>query len=264
MKSTVDQIRQRFDNDVARFSNLDIGQSAVVDSPLCMHLVASSAAAVSPHARDLLDIGCGAGNYTLKLIEILEAARGRQAGAGPIALNCTLLDLSDPMLRKAAERVTPRTAGTVTLSQADMRDIEWGDEAFDIVVTASALHHLRTDAEWHHVFSKIFRALRPGGSFWIFDLIEQVHPAIETLMTQRYGDYLEALKGGGETGRAYREHVFAYIAEEDTPKSLMYQLDLLRSVGFRDVDILHKSVKGAAFGGVKPPTTPAREKTAKP
>src|SRR4051794_35178010 len=120
MKSTVEQIRQRFDKDVERFSNLDIGQSAVVDSPLCMNLVASAAAAVTPAAKDLLDIGCGAGNYTLKFIEMLEAARG-----GPVALNCNLLDLSAPMLQRAHERVTPRTAGNVVTSQADMRDVTW-------------------------------------------------------------------------------------------------------------------------------------------
>jgi hypothetical protein len=34
MKSTVDEIRQRFDADVERFSNLDVGQSATVDAPL--------------------------------------------------------------------------------------------------------------------------------------------------------------------------------------------------------------------------------------
>ena len=76
MKSTVEQIRARFDNDVERFSNLETGQTAVVDSPLCMELVASAAAAVTPHATDLLDIGCGAGNYTLKLIEKLRSLRG--------------------------------------------------------------------------------------------------------------------------------------------------------------------------------------------
>jgi tRNA (cmo5U34)-methyltransferase len=47
MKSTVDEIRQRFDADVERFSNLDTGQSATVDAPLAMALVAQAAAALS-------------------------------------------------------------------------------------------------------------------------------------------------------------------------------------------------------------------------
>jgi tRNA (cmo5U34)-methyltransferase len=43
MKSTVDEIRQRFDADVERFSNLETGQSATIDAPLAMALVAEAA-----------------------------------------------------------------------------------------------------------------------------------------------------------------------------------------------------------------------------
>jgi tRNA (cmo5U34)-methyltransferase len=42
----VDEIRQRFDTEVERFSNLETGQSATVDSPLAMSLIAEVAAAV--------------------------------------------------------------------------------------------------------------------------------------------------------------------------------------------------------------------------
>jgi len=42
MKSTVDEIRQRFGADVERFSNLETGQSATVDALLAMALVAQS------------------------------------------------------------------------------------------------------------------------------------------------------------------------------------------------------------------------------
>ena len=49
VKSTVDEIRQRFDADVERFSNLETGQSATMDSPLAMELIAQVAAATTPH-----------------------------------------------------------------------------------------------------------------------------------------------------------------------------------------------------------------------
>jgi tRNA (cmo5U34)-methyltransferase len=45
--------------------------------------------------------------------------------------------------------------------------------------------------------------------------------------------------------------VFDYVEKEDTPRPLMYQLDLLRSVGFRTVEVLHKNSCFAAFGVVK-------------
>jgi len=48
-----------------------------------------------------------------------------------------------------------------------------------------------------------------------------------------------------------RDHVFDYIAQEDSPRPLMFQIDLLRSVGFSNVEILHKNSCFAAFGGIK-------------
>jgi tRNA (cmo5U34)-methyltransferase len=53
-KSTVEQIRQRFDNDVERFSNLETGQSATIDAPLVLDLITQAAAATNPRATALL------------------------------------------------------------------------------------------------------------------------------------------------------------------------------------------------------------------
>lgn len=233
-KSTIDEIRQRFDGDVERFSNLETGQSATVDAPLVLDLIASAAAAVNPDATHLLDIGCGAGNYTLKLLQPLPG------------LNVMLVDLSRPMLARAAQRIRPATTGAVETAQADIRAIELGEARFDVIVAAAVLHHLRSDAEWRAVFAKCYRALKPGGSIWISDLIEHAAPAVQALMWRRYGDYLARLKGA-----QYRDQVFAYIEKEDTPRSLLYQIDLLREAGFRQVEVLHKSGCFAAFGAIK-------------
>jgi spermidine synthase len=81
MKSTVEEIRQRFDADVQRFSNLETGQSATVDAPLAMALVAEAAAATTPHARHILDVGCGAGTW-LKAAMEFGKQRGQFAEAG--------------------------------------------------------------------------------------------------------------------------------------------------------------------------------------
>src|SRR3954465_3370730 len=110
-KSTPAQIRERFDNDVERFSNLSTGQSAQIDSPLILELISSSAAATNPDATHLLDVGCGAGNYTLKLLQKLPN------------LNVTLIDLSKPMLDRAVQRIQPGTSGEITPMQGDVRDL---------------------------------------------------------------------------------------------------------------------------------------------
>lgn len=108
------------------------------------------------------------------------------------------------------------------------------------------LHHLRGEEEWHDVFAKLHRGLKPGGSLWIADLVWHDIPAIQDLMWRRYGDYLASIKD-----ESYRDHVFAYIEREDTPRSLPFQVDLLRQVGFRRVAVLHKNMGFAAFGAIK-------------
>jgi len=234
MKSSVEEIRRRFDADVERFSNLATGQSATVDAPLAMTLVAAAAAAATPHARAVLDIGCGAGNYSLKLLERLPA------------LEVTLVDLSRPMLDRAAQRIAEAGAPSVNALQGDIRQIVLPDGSFDIVLASAVLHHLRTDDEWRAVFSAVHRALRPGGSFWIFDLVDSSIPAVGDLMRRKYAEYLIAFRG-----EAYRDEVFAYVDREDTPKPLTFQLELLRAVGFRETEVLHKHLCFAAFGAVR-------------
>ncbi len=234
MKSTVAEIRQRFDDDVERFSNLQTGQSATIDAPLVLDLIIEAAAATNPQATHALDVGCGAGNYTLKLLQALPG------------LNVTLVDLSQPMLERATERINKGAVGKITARQGDIRQLELGEGQFDIITAAAVLHHLRDEAEWRTVFAQLYAALKPGGSLWISDLVEHSAAHIQAMMWQRYGNYLTEFKD-----EAYREQVFAYIAQEDTPRPLLFQLDLLREVGFGQVDILHKNSCFAAFGCIK-------------
>jgi tRNA (cmo5U34)-methyltransferase len=234
MKSTLTEIQQRFDNEVARFSNLETGQISTVDATLSLELLTQVATAVCPEAKSILDLGCGAGNFTLKLLELIPD------------LDCTLIDLSQPMLEKANERISAVSKGKITPFQIDFLNMDLPNEAFDIVVTGAAMHHLRTDEEWETVFSKIYKSLKKGGCFWISDLIKHDHPATDQLMWKRYSDYLQNL-GGAD----YQKNVFDYIAKEDTPRSVMCQLDMLKKVGFSYVDVLHKNSNFSVFGGLK-------------
>lgn len=233
-KATNEEIKTRFDNDVERFSNLETGQQTTIDAPLTMELCTEAAKYINPNATELLDIGCGAGNYSLKMLSKIPD------------LNCTLNDLSMPMLERAKERVSAQTNGKVSIIQDDMRNLNLPNNHFDIILAAATLHHLRTDADWELVFTKIYNALKPGGSIWISDLITHDSKLINKLFQDKYRTYLETL-GGPE----YGQKVFDYIEYEDTPRSLNYQLALLNKVGFKETEILHKNSYFAAFGGIK-------------
>ena len=234
-KSTTQEIERRFDADVERFSNLETGQVSTIDAPLALELIAQAAKAATPAMNRILDIGCGAGNNSIKLL--------REIDGNP---DCDLNDLSAAMLARAKERVSRETTGNVSIFHGDFRTISLPEESYDVIVAAAVLHHLRDEADWLAVFSKIFRLLRANGSFWCSDLVSHEFPPVQTLMWRRYGDYLATVGGN-----AYRDAVFAYINREDSPRPLTFQLELLRQVGFANTDVLHKNSCFAVFGGVK-------------
>ncbi len=182
-KSTIEEIKQRFDKDVERFSNLETGQVSTIDAQISLELITEASKRIVPNAENLLDVGCGGGNYSLMILTKLAN------------LNCSLVDLSKPMLDVAFERVSQKTNSQVTVFHGDIREVGLSENHYT----------------------------------W-----------------ERYGDYLQTVGG-----KEYRQKVLDYVEKEDSPRSMNYQLDLMKQVGFRKVEILHKNMCFGAFGGIK-------------
>ena len=233
-KSSIDEIRQRFDNDVERFSNIETGQTATIDAPLAMELITQAAFRSTPKIERVLDIGCGAGNNTIKLSHYVSP------------FDCDLVDLSLPMLERARERISEINTGNIKIFQGDFRVIDFPEQGYDVIIAAAVLHHLRDEQDWESTFRKIYRLTALGGSVWVSDLVSHETGSVQSLMWKRYAEYLCSI--GGES---YKNKVFAYINKEDTPRPVTYQMDLLRKVGFNHVEILHKNSCFAAFGAIK-------------
>jgi len=232
-KSTIEEIRERFDNDVERFSNLETGQATIIDAALSLELITEATKRLVPDAENLLDVGCGAGNFTLKML----SKKGD--------LNCTLVDLSGRMLDKAYERVSKITDKVQTI-QGDIRTVGIKENHFDIILAGAVLHHLRDDNDWETTFGKLYRLLKPGGCLMISDTVVQDNNIITAYLWERYEDYLK-----GFYGEEKLQNLRDYIEKEDSPRTLTYQLELMKKVGFRSVEVLHKNLCIATFGGIK-------------
>jgi SAM-dependent methyltransferase len=96
--------------------------------------------------RRVLDLGCGAGRYSVAL----QARGARVVG----------LDRSAPLLAAAA------AAGVVLRVQADMRWLPFTAAAFDAVVSMfTSFGYFATAGEDQRVLAEVARVLRPGGDF---------------------------------------------------------------------------------------------------
>lgn len=234
-KSTIEEIRERFDRDVERFSNLATGQEAAVDAPVILELVAKACARHLRPGCAVLDVGCGGGNFTLRVLQ--------ETGG----LHCHLADLSGPMLERAQERVRAQgRAASVTASQNDLRTLPFAPASFDAILAGAVLHHLRGDSDWAAAFRRFHAWLKPGGRMYVADLVCFDIPEVQALMWERFGTHLEAV--GGD---AHREKVFACIDKEDSPRSLPFQFGQLQSAGFSAFDVLHRNGVCACYVAVK-------------
>jgi tRNA (cmo5U34)-methyltransferase len=233
-KSTVDEIRERFDNDVERFSNLETGQISTIDAQISLEIITESAKRIVPGAKSLLDIGCGAGNYTLKMLNKIQNSE------------CTLLDLSKPMLNKAYERVISATVNAVKTVQSDIRTAQLPEDYFDIILAGAVLHHLRDDNDWEYVFRKLYKLLKMNGCLMISDLVTQDTAVLTKYTWECYKNYLNKIVGNEHTKK-----ILTYVEKEDSPRSINYQIGLMQKLGFRHIEILHKNVCFAAFAGIK-------------
>ncbi len=233
-KSSAEEIRKNFDMQVERFVNIETGQSTAIDSPLCMELIARSAVITNPEAKNIMDIGCGGGNYAIKVASLLNDP------------DCTLVDFSENMLIAAEKRLKEITKGEITTILGDYREADLGENKYDIITAGTTLHHLREDEEWELVFWKIYKALKPGGSFWINDVVISETEEINQLMLKGWTNILKE-----RFDDKYITNNMNKYKSEDSPRTLSYQLDILKKTGFSKTIVLHKHYNFAAFGAIK-------------
>lgn len=110
------------------------------------------AASTGPSPR-VLDLACGPGSISLRLLAALPDARVSAVDADPVLLRIFAgVAGSDPRIRR---------------HEADLRTVEWTvglEGPFDAILTATALHWL-TAAELTALYAQLPGLLAPGGLF---------------------------------------------------------------------------------------------------
>lgn len=110
----------------------------------------------------LADIGCGTG--------LLACA------AAKIAREVYAIDISLPMLEATRRRAEALRLANVTTAQAGFLTFAAPEASLDFITTKFALHHLPD--QWKGVaLDRMVRALKPGGTLFIRDVVFSCRPA---------------------------------------------------------------------------------------
>lgn len=97
----------------------------------------------------VLDIGCGCGQTTLTLANRV-GDRGSVLG----------VDISAPMLERAAERAREENVANARFDRADAQTFDFGDGEFDLLFSRFGVMFFASPVE---AFTNLLSALRPGG-----------------------------------------------------------------------------------------------------
>jgi trans-aconitate 2-methyltransferase len=198
---------------------------------------------VSPQSQRILDLGCGTGGLSMKVLKSCPTAQ------------VVALDYSPRMLEFASDKL--ETAGYApkqwTGIQADFGD--WANhqleikDGFDACVSSLAIHHL-TDEMKLRLFSRIRESLNPGGVFWNADPVLPESPALSEAY-QSVREEWAAQQGASlaeiraKTGKSTP---YGY-SNPDQLATLDAHLQMLKTAGFESVAVPWKYYGLAVFGG---------------
>ena len=196
-------------------------------------------------ALKVLDLGVGTGAFTLRFVE-------RYSNSAVLAIDgsSSMLELAKARLHEYAHRVEYLVSDFRAIPATVLEP-----DAFDVVISSYALHHLSTD-EKLSVLRAVVPAIKPGGWLLNADIVGADSPDID----QR----IQELRVEGVTQRApvddkrfcspaatkkYLEEMEEL--EQDQPQTLADDIRVLRESGIENADVLWKELREAVIGGSK-------------
>lgn len=207
----------------------------------------------------VLDLACGTGSITRRLLERLPKATS------------VAVDLDPALLRIA--RGTFEGDERVRVVQADLNDPAWteklGDQPFDAVLTATALHWLSPD-RLRVLYGEIASLLRPGGLFcnadhmpddglpglmgdlvrWNEERSAKLFAAGEAHSWQGWWEHARSAPELADA-IAERDRLFGTGGHGDHLPPASVHLGHLREAGFTEVGLIWRGLVDAAFAAVR-------------
>lgn len=177
----------------------------------------------------VLDLGAGTGLFASLVASLRPDA------------SYTLVDVSEPMLRRAEELFAARGLES-SFVQGDLTD-PLPDGEYDAVISALAIHYLE-DAAKRDLYARVRAVLRPGGVFVNAEQVAGATPRMDAEYDRLWE--LQARALGSDDGEiaAARERM-----RFDRPSTVGDQLRWLSEAGFDEVCCPYQNLRFAVLVG---------------
>lgn len=188
----------------------------------------------------VLDLGCGDGLFIYEL-----------AKASPF-LNATLVDASSEMLSAAKARLSNQeNIEYIRASFQELTDSDPLNKQFAFIYSSLAIHHL-SFTEKKRLYSYIFDHLSPGGFFVNYDVVLSPTTTLEEWHLSLWREWIKnhsTIEGSNKLLNIPSQ----YKSNPDNiPDTLETQIEVLRNLGFENVDCVFKFGIFSLFVGSRP------------
>ncbi len=184
----------------------------------------------------MLDLGGGDGFFLQQLLEFDQN------------IEATLVDASAQMITAARKRL----AGfeNVRFVKADFETLlvrdELGDK-YDFVFSSLAIHHLKTIEKKTVLFEYIYTHLKSGGTFVNIDVILAEHKQIDQWYVELWRQWIDS--NAQDSKRAQLLQLPKRHNPDNNLNTLSEQLEVLKRIGFKNVECYYKYGLFVVFGG---------------
>ncbi|MGQ9865503.1 MAG: class I SAM-dependent methyltransferase [Pseudanabaenaceae cyanobacterium] len=197
-------------------------------------LLTAIARCVPPMCRQVVDLGCGTGELSLRILARLPAVQ------------VLAVDYSPRMLARAKEKIEEAGWGDRWRGyEGDFGDLV-PFPACDACVSSLAIHHLDNGMK-QTLFGRIAAALTPGGWFWNGDPVLPEAPWLATVYQEVRPPAAEVAEVRARMGVSV-EHGHS---GPDRLATLAAHLEMLQRAGFETVAVPWKAYGLAVMGGQK-------------
>ncbi len=181
---------------------------------------------------DIIDLGCGTGTVSRAIKDVYPNAK------------ITCLDIAENMLQMA--RLKLKDAPETVYLNEDFYNFNF-DKKYDAVVSSLALHHLETTDDKLKFYKEIYAGIKEAGIFVNADNVL----ASNDVYQQKFMDQWKRFMRWNLSEEDVVNIWIPKYYEEDRPAPLMDNLDMLKEVGFKSVDVVWKYYNFATFMALK-------------